>query len=1078
MVTQEVKRKLTAILSADVKGYSRLMGEDEERTARTLSTYKEVMAGLIQHHYGRVVDAPGDNVLAEFASVVDAVRCAVEIQKEVKTRNADLPENRRMEFRIGLNLGDVIEEGEKILGDGVNIAARMESLSEAGGICISGTAFDQVKNKLNLGYKYLGEQTVKNILEPVRVYRVLMEPEAAGKVIGEKKVKPRQWKRVALSLGVILIVIIAAVVAYFNLRPSASRIEVASKEKMAFPLPDDPSIAVMPFVNMSGDPKQEFLSDGITENVITALSKVPRLLVISRQSTFFYKAKPVKVKQVSEELGVQYVLEGSVQRSADRIRINAQLIDALTGHHIWAERYDRDLKDLFAIQDEITLRILTAVQVKLTLGGQVSGPTKYYGGKQSIDCYLKLTEAAGYFNRWNIQDNNLARRLIEEVIAMCPDIPSAYSQLATVHQRDYWLGSTKSPRETLEKGIELAKKAIAMDDSLFVAHAILCNLYSIKKEYDKAIAEGERALALNPGSTVALVNYALVLIYTGRPEEAIPLHQKALRLNPFAPSYLYLDYGHALRNAERFEEAVSALKKAIQIAPDNFPAHLHLAATFSMMGREKEARAEAAEVLRINPKFSLDSYAKRLTYKDQSQVDKLIDALRKAGLPEKPLASIPPSAEVAPKEKIMATKSEKVSKAVTLQPPKEEIASREKMAFPLPDKPSIAVLAFTNMGSGKELEYFSDGLAEGIINGLSKSEHIFVIARNSSFTYKGKPVKVKQVAEEMGVRYVMEGSVQQEKNRVRITAQLIDALTGRHLFSERYDRDLKDILNLQDEITLKVLIAVHVKLVTGESVRGLEKGTKNLDAYLKVLQAREHKGGTFNKERVKRAMQLLEEAIALDPEYAYAYSVLSTAHFDLVVLGASESPRESLQRAVELGEKAIALDDFNSSIHAGLTFPYIYIREYDKAISEAEKAISLSPNSAAAYWALGTALSLSGRPQEAIPMFQKSLRLSPIPVHSQVLGLLASSYNMLGQYEEAIATYKKVLQIYGPDHLMAHIGLALAYASMGRENEARAEGAEVLRIDPKFSIERYVMGIPDQSKRERMAAALRKAGLK
>ena len=234
----------------------------------------------------------------------------------------------------------------------------------------------------------------------------------------------------------------------------------------------------------------------------------------------------------------------------------------------------------------------------------------------------------------------------------------------------------------------------------------------------------------------------------------------------------------------------------------------------------------------------------------------------------------------------------------------------------------------------------------------------------------------------------------------------------------------------------------------------MEKGTKNLDAYLKVLQAREHKAGTLNKERVERAMQLLEEAIALDPKYAYAYSVLSTAHFALVVLGASESPRESLQRAVELGEKAIALDDSNSSIHASLAFPYIYIREFDKAISEAEKAISLSPNSALAYWALGSALTFSGRPQEAIPMLQKSLRLSPIPVHSQVLGILAISYAWLGQYEEAIATYKKMLQIYGPDHLMAHLGLAGEYASIGRENEARAEGAEVLRIDPKFSRER------------------------
>jgi adenylate cyclase len=414
-----------------------------------------------------------------------------------------------------------------------------------------------------------------------------------------------------------------------------------------------------------------------------------------------------------------------------------------------------------------------------------------------------------------------------------------------------------------------------------------------------------------------------------------------------------------------------------------------------------------------------------------------------------------------------------------LKPSQVKRASMERMAFPLPDKPSVAVLPFTNISGGKELEYFSDGLAEGIINGLSKSEHIFVIARNSTFTYKGKPEKFKQVAEEMGVRYVIEGSIQQEKNRVRITVQLIDALTGRHLFSEQYNRELKDILRLEDEISLKVLTAVQVKLTTGEVARLYDKGTKNLGAYLKVLQAREYKGGTLNKERVERAMQLLEEAIALDPEYAYAYSILSTTHMDLVVLGASESPGESLQRAVELGKKAIALDDSNSSVHANLTFPYIYLREFDKAISEAEKAVSLSPNSATAYWALGSALSFSGRPQEAIPMLQKSLRLSPIPIHSQVLGMLAVSYSSLGQYEETVATYKKVLQIYGPDHLMAHLGLAITYALTDREKEARAEGAEVLRIDPKFSWERWIKGLPySQSVKDRIAHALRKAGLK
>jgi TolB-like protein/Tfp pilus assembly protein PilF len=400
------------------------------------------------------------------------------------------------------------------------------------------------------------------------------------------------------------------------------------------------------------------------------------------------------------------------------------------------------------------------------------------------------------------------------------------------------------------------------------------------------------------------------------------------------------------------------------------------------------------------------------------------------------------------------------------------------MAFPLPDKPSIAVLAFSNMSGDPKDSLFGDGLAEGIINGLSKSDRVFVIARNSSFTYKGKPVKVKQVAEEMGVRYVIEGSVQREGERVRITVQLIDALTGHHLFSERYDRDLKGILSLQDEITMKVLTAVRVKLTSGELARIHGKGTKNLDAYLKVLEATEHKGGAMNKERVQRAMQLLDEAIALDPEYPSAYSILSTAHFDLVALGASDSPKDSLRRAVELGNKAIALDDSHAAAHANLAFPYVYLREFDKAIEEAEKGVSLSPNSALGYWALGTALYSAGRSQEAIPFVQKSLRLSPIPIHSQVLGVLAGAYAALGQYEEAITTYKKLLQIYGPDHLLAHLGLAATYVQMGRENEARAESAEVLRIDPKFSWERWIRGLPfDQSRKERLAGALRKAGL-
>ncbi len=340
----------------------------------------------------------------------------------------------------------------------------------------------------------------------------------------------------------------------------------------------------------------------------------------------------MKVKQVSEELGVRYVLEGSVQRSADRIRINAQLIDALTGRHIWAERYDHDLKDIFTLQDEITMKILVATQVKLTEGERASLAEKYYRGKQGLDCYLKLTEAEGIGRRRNIEDNNLARRMIEEAIAMCPENPMGYIVLGRVYLYDYWLGNTKSPRETLEKGIALAQKALAMDVSIVGAHVILCMLYIAKGDSDKALAEGERALALNPSDWSALNSYANSLRSAGRPEEAIPFFEKAIRLTPFGSSTLYRDFGGALRITRRFEEAVSAYKKAIQLSPNDIAAHLGLTATYSMMGRQMEARAEAAEVLRINPKFSLDYHEKAIPGKDRSWIDHYISALRKAGL--------------------------------------------------------------------------------------------------------------------------------------------------------------------------------------------------------------------------------------------------------------------------------------------------------------------------------------------------------------------------------------------------------------------------------------------------------------
>ena len=421
------------------------------------------------------------------------------------------------------------------------------------------------------------------------------------------------------------------------LRPPVPAAEKADPERMALPLPDVPSIAVLPFVNLSEDPKQQLLCDGITDNIINALSRVPHLLVISRGSTAAYTGKAVKVKQVSEELGVQYVLEGSVQQSEGRIRIAAQLADALSGRTVWTERYDRDLANVFALQDEITMKILTALRLKFGQGEQAAIVEKHYKGGQSFECYLKRLEATTHIRRWNAEDIAVALRLAEEAIAQCPEHPSGYVTLGWAYHHSSYLGGPVPRNEAIEKSFELARKALAIDDAQSGPHNLLAALHSLKREPEKALAAAERAVALNPGSTDGLNEYGWALHHAGRSSEAIPVFEKAIRLNPYGKATIFRGYGVALIQTGRVDEAVAPLKKAVQRSPNDLFSHIVLTRAYSMLGKEKEAAVQATEVLRINPKFSLDTFAKSLPpARDQAERDTYIDALRKAGLPDKP----------------------------------------------------------------------------------------------------------------------------------------------------------------------------------------------------------------------------------------------------------------------------------------------------------------------------------------------------------------------------------------------------------------------------------------------------------
>ena len=635
-MAKNTSRKLAAILAADVVGYSRLMGEDEGGTLDALRAHREeLIEPKIAEHEGRVVKLMGDGLLAEFPSAVEAVHCAVEIQHTMGERNANVQAERRIIYRIGINIGDIIVEGDDIYGDGVNIAARLEGLADPGGICVRRNVRNQVRDKLDLSFEDRGEIEVKNIARPVRVFGVILDEKAGALVTavvaipGEKA--PLRW--FALAVGLAISIIAAAGLIWWQ--PWVPRSATDLADEVTLPPSDKPSIAVLPFDNLSNDSEQEYFADGLTDDLITDLSKISGLVVIARHSVFTYKDQGVDIRDVARDLGVRYILEGSVRRAGDNVRINAQLIDGRTGNHLWAERYDRQYADIFAIQDQVIESIVEALSVQLTETERTEVARLPTDNLEAYDYYLRGEKLAYRAEPASVAD---ALKFYQKAIALDPDFADAHAGYArvAVDVLTYGFLDNLPSAVARKRAYEAAGRALSLNPRLARSYSVLALLQMFESEHENAVASARKAVALNPNSAEAHLNLAVVLVYAGRQDEALQAMETVLRLNPKPPSYVHDYYGLVLYMNQRYDEALAALEQEHNITKSELGLEL-LAAVNARMGRMDAAKAAIQSILERQPDQSLAWYRVLFAHhaREEDRAERL-EALRLAGLPEWP----------------------------------------------------------------------------------------------------------------------------------------------------------------------------------------------------------------------------------------------------------------------------------------------------------------------------------------------------------------------------------------------------------------------------------------------------------
>ena len=1015
MASEQLGRKLTTILVSDVVGYSRLAGANEELTlARLRALRSDLIDPIVSVHRGRIVKRTGDGSVVEFASVVDAVRCAIEVQNGMIERNSGVPSERKIEFRIGIHLGDVMVESDgDLMGDGVNIAARLEGICAPGAICLSEDAYRQVKSRLDLTVTDLGDRELKNISETVHVYSLEVgKPIIASAIAAPAKTALtrrgttpakagvhassaatgrgmdtgfRRYGAVFIVAIVALIVLVGGAGWYFlggqKTVPAQTAATPMESPKPAAALTAAPahlSIVVLPFANLSGDPSQDYFADGITENLTTDLSRIRNSFVIARNTAFTFKGKNIDAKEIGKELGVRYVLEGSVQRDGNRVRVNAQLIDAESGAHLWADRFEEDLANLFKLQDDVVARLANTLGYELVKAE--AAKSAHSTNPDSIDLTMQAWDA--FWEPPTKENMTRVRDFAERALKLDPQNAEAMVALAYVRIRLALYGFTTAPEDQPEAQMALLDRATTINPRYaFGFYAKSFALFMMER-FAEAVEAAQAGVDADPNSAFAYFGMGQAEWPLGRCDQSIAHDKEAFRLSPRDPysGVWHMNLGNGELCRGNYDAAIAEYKRAIEIGYQSHIVFLYWAAAAALKGDDASAKWALAQARKRDPSLTIKSVLARRG----AITAAVMEGLRKAGLPE----------DEGPRL-------------------------------------SIVVLPFANIGDPGQ-DYIADAITEELTTALSKLRDSFVIARTTAMTYKGKPIDVKQIGTELGVRYVLEGSAQRGGDRVRVTAQLIDAETGAHLWGDQFDQPRAELLDMQDTIVTRLARTLNFELGEADVARTIRVKAGNFDAEDLAMQCQLEweRLSVAEPTKLPEAYRLCENSLALDPKNIRALGILAWGAIEPVLVLQSPDPAADIRKADELVARIFALDPNDFMGHYVKSNIFGAQSQWEDERAEAERALAANPTFISPYINECWADNVLGKPQDALTCVERALRLSPKdPLAPYFLLQKGWAFLQLDRYDDSVSAMRQSVALAPSDPLLKN---QLAYNLMAR----------------------------------------------